>query len=281
MAAQFLPYLWGMETSLSVLSHLLPSSSYRTYEEWKPASVFESAISDSRSYRTYEEWKHTLNTKFGAAISVLTVPMRNGNPAFIASAVLPSVGSYRTYEEWKQSNCFRCGYWYTWFLPYLWGMETERFYLRVCLKIFWFLPYLWGMETRFSLEMELAQWVLTVPMRNGNKSKIIGIGTTIAFLPYLWGMETPSLISCWMRAHPFLPYLWGMETRFFEEISFLVFSRSYRTYEEWKRYKGSGYWWFNMVLTVPMRNGNFCLCTVRVHRLWVLTVPMRNGNIFR
>ena len=54
--------------------------SYRTYEEWKLADVsFSSSSASIRSYRTYEEWKRTVLSVYAAFLSVLTVPMRNGN----------------------------------------------------------------------------------------------------------------------------------------------------------------------------------------------------------
>ena len=54
--------------------------SYRTYEEWKPASANLFSGLYACSYRTYEEWKLSKNrTVCGSVIFVLTVPMRNGN----------------------------------------------------------------------------------------------------------------------------------------------------------------------------------------------------------
>jgi len=57
-APRFLPYLWGMETKTLTRTTGLKSSSYRTYEEWK---LLENLL---------QQHKET----------VLTVPMRNGNP---------------------------------------------------------------------------------------------------------------------------------------------------------------------------------------------------------
>jgi len=59
--SEFLPYLWGMETSQNgLLFEAIGSnrSSYRTYEEWKLPTIYEAT-----SYLSF----------------VLTVPMRNGN----------------------------------------------------------------------------------------------------------------------------------------------------------------------------------------------------------
>jgi len=54
----FLPYLWGMETSVQKYSIHNRSCSYRTYEEWKRSKKMRGNIAMSKSsYRTYEEWK--------------------------------------------------------------------------------------------------------------------------------------------------------------------------------------------------------------------------------
>ena len=143
--------------------------SYRTYEEWKLATILQ-ANGDLviGSYRTYEEWKQRWfrHTKKHLLL-VLTVPMRNGNP-----------------------NCEKCNGNGKLFLPYLWGMETT-IAKRWSIHTNWFLPYLWGMETSNFHEMLLYRpSVLTVPMRNGNRRSCSSSETTDKFLPYLWGMET-------------------------------------------------------------------------------------------
>ena len=54
--------------------------SYRTYEEWKHILESQTDKEIVSSYRTYEEWKHAhqiINDE--PSLSVLTVPMRNGN----------------------------------------------------------------------------------------------------------------------------------------------------------------------------------------------------------
>jgi len=59
----------------------------------------------------------------------------------------------------------------------------------------------------------------------------------------------------------------------------LRFNGSYRTYEEWKqgvdllKKKIE-----ELVLTVPMRNGNADELQTKIKQEMVLTVPMRNGN---
>ena len=76
--------------------------------------------------------------------------------------------------------------------------------------------------------------VLTVPMRNGNLNLADHTWTEKGFLPYLWGMETFVFwgLFCFFKA--FLPYLWGMETPTIPLICLVPLQRSYRTYEEWK-----------------------------------------------
>ncbi len=142
------------------------------------------------SYRTYEEWKPCwISTTTSGKISVLTVPMRNGNVllAHVYSIIIKVLtvpmrnGNYVCWLLNRGVNLF---------LPYLWGMETlhfsptfqthqagsyrtyEEWKLR---KLFYgqrscyvFLPYLWGMETKWTCGHAWTIWVLTVPMRNGN-----------------------------------------------------------------------------------------------------------------
>ena len=188
---QFLPYLWGMETE-----RWPKSSIYRKYRFlpylWGMETIAHQGTREGdefRSYRTYEEWKHHSKSLSQNPCSVLTVPMRNGNPSGSCVADPVPVSSYRTYEEWKPgqllafnsvlsvltvpmrngNNTFcSCAFVSsTTFLPYLWGMETES--PLVCtVHVVMFLPYLWGMETATNRPSKGRKWVLTVPMRNGN-----------------------------------------------------------------------------------------------------------------
>jgi len=89
-------------SSVVLLPRMRLPSSYRTYEEWKPSKGISFTRLQKGSYRTYEEWKQVvtilIHTNFNAGsyrtyeewklvnkkfcmslISVLTVPMRNGN----------------------------------------------------------------------------------------------------------------------------------------------------------------------------------------------------------
>ena len=56
--AEFLSYLWGMETvdKMRILKLILKRS-YPTYEEWKLSTVSPVFLTSIGSYPTYEEWK--------------------------------------------------------------------------------------------------------------------------------------------------------------------------------------------------------------------------------
>jgi len=143
------------------------------------------------SYRTYEEWKRQQGDRSKRTGTVLTVPMRNGNQN-VTRHISPET---------------------TWFLPYLWGMETTkragRKYRSPCVLTVPMrngnTPCLRSFSKRGCLSSyrTYEEWkrpnapssilpstVLTVPMRNGNASLLNSLTTTVTFLPYLWGMET-------------------------------------------------------------------------------------------
>jgi len=116
-------------------------------------------------------------------------------------------------------------------------------------------------------------------MRNGNCNCCKSCSLSLRmFLPYLWGMETHIRLWYWLYFCLFLPYLWGMETSgLWCQHNSIV--RSYRTYEEWKLAFLVIFITSNIVLTVPMRNGNHRWQLFPCNRKNVLTVPMRNGNL--
>jgi len=143
---QFLPYLWGMETwmwesiarSLSpVLTVPMRNGNYDTYApngrvlEFLPylwgmeTSPWRCQIWPRTLFLPYlwgmETKQHWL---YHAQRRVLTVPMRNGNLLIDRWEISGLLCSYRTYEEWKL-NCSESLKIVTWFLPYLWGMETR------------------------------------------------------------------------------------------------------------------------------------------------------------
>jgi len=122
------------------------------------------------------------------------------------------------------------------------------------------------------------------------------------FLSYLWGMETNRPLDCSIEGlSSFLSYLWGMETTFPSYITDSL-NRSYPTYEEWKLLLSMrrllllllflSYLWgmetewpskillsLNLVLILPMRNGNCTLMLPFTFSVYVLILPMRNGNL--
>jgi len=187
------------------------------------------------SYRTYEEWKPGQLLAFNSVLSVLTVPMRNGNNTFCSCAFVSS----------------------TTFLPYLWGMETES--PLVCtVHVVMFLPYLWGMETATNRPSKGRKWVLTVPMRNGNvysEDELISRKLVLT-VPMRNGNQYEQNVTVFSHYSSYRTYEeWK---RFHDGIFWFDVPGSYRTYEEWKlcwRSERTGE--ILKVLTVPMRNGNF------------------------
>jgi len=166
-------------------------------------------------------------------------------------------GSYRTYEEWKHILHNVCQILEIPFLPYLWGMETTKYFrnfLKCCFVLtvpmrngnrqYGVILHLFkdrSYRTYEEWKLYYYSWsgrnniVLTVPMRNGNVRFFDDVASgKKTFLPYLWGMETHKTDSCTG---------WG--------------GSSYRTYEEWKLDDKQIIQIIeDKVLTVPMRNGN-------------------------
>jgi len=209
------------------------------------------------SYRTYEEWKLCWICLATCSIPCSYRTYEEWKLNYQVPYGVPSDGSYRTYEEWKLSKTSRTSKGALPFLPYLWGMETcISQHARITMARF--LPYLWGMETLLQLlPLSPLPLVLTVPMRNGN------------LLPFFHHQqqETSSYRTYEEWKRPFLNEL-------VDDIQ-----GSYRTYEEWKLpFPGFSTFLCQIVLTVPMRNGNWSERNLSSKILFVLTVPMRNGN---
>ena len=164
-----------------------------------------------RSYRTYEEWK--LENDF-----ILT-PFK--------------FRSYRTYEEWKRLCLIKCSKSEYWFLPYLWGMETNVYLFRS--KRFLTRSYRTYEEWKLSHLKQIRQpnRVLTVPMRNGNFAFMCDHpeARTVLTVPMRNGNDWR--IDIISSEEGFLPYLWGMETMN-GAANQGTFVSSYRTFEEWK-----------------------------------------------
>ena len=145
----FLPYLWGMETRFPCYDEL-PYFGFLPYL-WGMETCVETLTCDSfPAFLPYlwgmETSSHRL--RWRRFLSVLTVPMRNGNCSDPTWDTSHPHRSYRTYEEWKHFN-----------FPttYQSASSSYRTYeewkpVSVSVPLPWrleFLPYLWGMETKF------------------------------------------------------------------------------------------------------------------------------------
>ena len=98
-------------------------------------------------------------------------------------------------------------------------------------------------------ERSSLQKVLTVPMRNGNQHQV-------------WQAQTQ--FGCSYRTYEEWKQVFDMNE---EDLNY----SSYRTYEEWKPVFQRTSCTPNCVLTVPMRNGNFC--RVQLKKLRNLFLP--------
>jgi len=142
-----------METRAISTRMLRLLSSYRTYEEWKLWSGISCHLA-LRKFLPYLWGMETCNVWY-CCCTLLT-------------------GSYRTYEEWKRKLVVAPGCPVSPFLPYLWGMETSEYLLD---NPFVYCSYRTYEEWKRSSSREnsfTANFVLTVPMRNGNPT-IFGI----------------------------------------------------------------------------------------------------------
>jgi len=231
------------------------------------------------SYRTYEEWKQSF-TRFKTSEigKVLTVPMRNGNFDIVCD----------------------CDNRFFWFLPYLWGMETSILNTILWLQISssyrtyeeWKPQSPWGLinGVRVSSYRTYEEWKLF--------QSPTSLSSPLRFLPYLWGMETVHsefdsfdrvgsyrTYEEWKRFSMLIPAISNISSyRTYEEWKHCLrlclcrgLSRSYRTYEEWKQQVLQACYPMQIVLTVPMRNGNWSrhnsdsnpgLCSYRTYEEW-------------
>jgi len=110
--------------------------------------------------------------------------MRNGNFGVEEYIKKFYVGSYRTYEEWKPSFYAKDNH------KYLRSYRTYEEWKPPCTHIHNH-PLLCSYRTyeewkhREGNEFQITDWVLTVPMRNGNSVWSNTVVNTIVFLPYL------------------------------------------------------------------------------------------------
>ena len=173
-------------------------------------------------------------------ISVLILPMRNGNLLSIQICQRTQHRSYPTYEEWKPSFTSLFSFilhrsyptYEEWklfgdiggllfpseFLSYLWGMETFSNLVRYFCYTRSYPTYEEWKLPIVSLKISISS-VLILPMRNGNEGDIKeSFQPGSGFLSYLWGMETWISRSSFLFLLRFLSYLWGMETIHISDI---------------------------------------------------------------
>ena len=141
-----------METLINPFEDLTSVSSYRTYEEWKPSSNGSSYACISVLTVPMRNGNRFLARVWIWLDIVLTVPMRNGN---LHCSLRQSLRNSVLTVPMRNGNCLQalhCDTHCLSFLPYLWGMETTQ------------ATYVYG----------ILSLVLTVPMRNGNFCLCIG-----------------------------------------------------------------------------------------------------------
>ena len=125
------------------------------------------------SYPTYEEWKlQRLIRPTFHQVSVLILPMRNGNIDSFQSCRLNKRSSYPTYEEWKRKR-IEAVYWLWINCSYPtyeeWKPLLMWFYNRLYISVL-ILPMRNGNKL-LELSMNSMITVLILPMRNGNTNQ--------------------------------------------------------------------------------------------------------------
>jgi len=218
------------------MRHTIMHRSYRTYEEWKPLLNLFFSTPLVSSYRTYEEWKPTKIIFLSTYIFSFLPYLWGMETYLILRSIIPTTRSYRTYEEWKLMIVVGVATWLkSSYRTYEeWKLPSGSFVKMISCG---FLPYLWGMETKKVQYWGLGEWVLTVPMRNGNNKDHLFIDNSLSSYRTYEEWKQVKRIQIKKRALLFLPYLWGMETYFHRH----------------------SLWNLDRVLTVPMRNGNWKL----------------------
>ncbi len=183
------------------------TSSYRTYEEWKPCCVAYHRYSEIGSYRTYEEWKLPFTKSSLFAFSGSYRTYEEWKQRYTSGEFSMSLGSYRTYEEWKRRHVAKSlprdcvltvpmrngnapnGKIYA--IPYSGSYRTyEEWKLNVEFAYAWqvdgsYRTYEEWKQTATKRTYRNIPWVLTVPMRNGNHYHACPIVQDTSFLPYL------------------------------------------------------------------------------------------------
>ena len=122
----FLSYLWGMETPMFVFSQVVSSwVLILPMRNGNHSLTLSFSIYLSSSYPTYEEWKPSnflkyvfLSFKFLSYLWGMETLCNRNESSFSPSR------SYPTYEEWKPNFMLCSKVSKGTFLSYLWGMET-------------------------------------------------------------------------------------------------------------------------------------------------------------
>ena len=97
-------------------------------------------------------------------------------------------------------------------LVYLWGIETTMSASQFP-GSWQLLVYLWGIETDcFGEIYPVANWVISLPMRNWNQNLYRHSPVHGQLLVYLWGIETRPYRQSFWDKRLLLVYLWGIET---------------------------------------------------------------------
>ena len=190
----------------------------------------------------------------------------------------------------------------SWFLPYLWGIETL---IKMMAEIWGLLVFTlpmrnWNVNYRYPVHDPAH--VFTLPMRNWNLFHGSHEASPFKFLPYLWGIETINVYAWLLRKYGcFYPTYEELKLALLThsgKSSLSVFTlpmrnwnylsrknrlrrsnRFYPTYEElklWMWIKRKSQAWY--VFTLPMRNWNIYVFLVGYFRIFVFTLPMRNWN---
>ncbi len=148
-----------------------------------------------------------------SVVSILTLPMRNWNIAYISLITCRISYFDSTYEELKRSTsalCMQRGEILT--LPMRnWNAYTDVILAR---SPIYFDSTYEELKPHFQLLFFIFSYkILTLPMRNWNIIVIFSsFGRLAPFWLYLWGIETVDRHSDKERHNEFWLYLWGIET---------------------------------------------------------------------
>jgi len=143
---EFLPYLWGMETSDRVLNSSTPKYRFLPYLWGMETKDWKKERQKGIGFLPYLWGMETCFKGESTRCIDVFLPYLWGMETFLATYSIP---------KW-----FR-------FLPYLWGMETNDAHAkRLCTHSSYRTYEEWKQYLNDTIRKR--KWVLTVPMRNGN-----------------------------------------------------------------------------------------------------------------